>query len=102
MCIPSAIKLAEQPRAQPRRHPPVFHRDACDAALELELEERFRAAAVDDLDPAVGGGGDVFDDLDDGVGLAAVALEVEAVAVALALARRSRDDRRAVGEPLRH
>src|SRR5437762_6432552 len=80
----STIEVPQQPRAQPRRGPDVLHGDAGGAALELELEERLGAAAVDDFDPGVGGGADELDDFDDAVGLAAVALEVDAVAVALA------------------
>src|SRR5439155_10296290 len=64
--------------------------------------EGFRAAAVDDLDPGVGGGGFVLDDFDDGVGLAALALEVQPVTVAFAPIGRSRDDGHAVGQPLGH
>src|SRR5947208_16775477 len=52
---PSAIKLAEQPRAPRRGHPDTLHGDFGRAALEVELEEGFRSAAVDDLDPGVGG-----------------------------------------------
>src|SRR5207302_4554515 len=88
--------------AQPRRGPDVLHGDAGGAALELELEERLGAAAVDDLDPGVGGGRDELDDFDDGVGFAAVALEVDAVAVAFALPGGPRDGGGAVGEPLGH
>src|SRR5438132_2343502 len=81
----SAIELAEQPCPPRRGHPDTLHRDLGGAALEVELEEGFRAAAVDDLDPCVGGGGFVLDDFDDGVGFAALALAVQPVAVALAL-----------------
>src|SRR5216110_3334711 len=94
--------MAQQPGAQPRRGPDVLHGDARGAALELELEERLGAAAVDDLDPGVGGGTDELDDFDDAVGLAAVALEVDAVAVALALLARPRHGGGAVGEPVGH
>src|SRR5437763_1557577 len=48
--------MPQQPGAQARRVPDVLHGDAGGAALELELEERLGAAAVDDLDPGVGGG----------------------------------------------
>src|SRR5947208_5421602 len=98
----STIEVPQQPRAQPRRGPDVLHGDAGGAALELELEERLGAPAVDDLDPGVGGGPDELDDFDDAVGLAAVALEVDAVAVALALLARPRHGGCAVGEPLGH
>src|SRR5437762_9213183 len=98
----STIEVPQQPRAQPRRGPDVLHGDAGGAALELELEERLGAAAVDDFDPGVGGGADELDDFDDAVGLAAVALEVDAVAVALALPGGPRDGGPAVGEPLGH
>src|SRR5213595_2668239 len=91
MCTSPAIELAEQPCAPRRRHPDTLHRDLGGAALEVELEEGFRAAAVDDLDPGVGGGGFVLDDFDDGVGFAALALEMESVAVAFALTDGSRD-----------
>src|SRR2546429_3583287 len=94
--------MAQQPGAQPRRGPDMLHGDAGGAALELELEERLGAAAVDDLDPGVGGGRDELDDFDDGVGFAAAALEVDAVAVALALLARPRHGGSAVGEPLGH
>src|SRR5437660_12829640 len=83
---PSAVKLAEQPGAPRRGHPDALHCDLGGAALEVELEEGFRAAAVDDLDPGIGGGGLVLDDFDDGVGFAALAREVQPVAVAFALA----------------
>src|SRR2546430_16741161 len=73
---PSAIKLAEQPRAPRRGHPDTLHGDFGRAALEVELEEGFRSAAVDDLDPGVGGGGVVLDDFGDGVGRGALALRV--------------------------
>src|SRR5205085_6035232 len=102
MCAAAPIEVAEQPRAQPRRGPDVLHGDAGGAALELELEERLGAAAVDDLDPGVGGGRDELDDFDDGVGFAAVALEVDAVAVALAFPGGPRDGGGAVGEPRGH
>src|SRR5437773_7109254 len=46
----SAIELAEQPCAPRGRHPHTSHGDLRGAALEVELEEGFRAAAVDDLD----------------------------------------------------
>src|SRR5205823_9879698 len=72
------------------------------AALELELEERLGAAAVDYLHPGVGGWRDELDDFDDTVGFAAVALEVDAVAVALALLGGRRDGGGAVREPLGH
>src|SRR5438034_5797584 len=85
MCTSPAIELAEQPGAPRRGHPDALHCDLGGAALEVELEEGFRAAAVDDLDPGVGGGGLVLDDFDDGVGFAALALEVQPVAVAFAL-----------------
>src|SRR2546421_6263091 len=98
----SAIEVPQQPGAQPRRVPDVLHGDAGGAALELELEERLGAAAVDDLDPGVGGGPGELDDFDDAVGLAAVALEVDAVAVALALLARPRHGGGAVGEPVGH
>src|SRR5438477_4513262 len=98
----SAIEVPQQPGAQPRRGPDVFHGDAGGAALELELEEGLGAAAVDDLDPGVGGGGDELDDLDDGVGFAAAALEMDPVAVALAFPGGPRDVGRAVREPLGH
>src|SRR2546430_17347778 len=102
MCTASAIEVPQQPGAQPRRGPDVLHGDAGGAALELELEEGLGAAAVDDLDPGVGGGTDELDDFDDAVGLAAVALEVDAVAVALALLARLRHGGGADGEPLAH
>src|SRR5207249_9054733 len=72
------------------------------AALEVELEEGFRAAAVDDLDPGVGGGRFVLAAFDDGVGFAALALEVQLVTVTFAFIAGSRDDGDAVGQPLRH
>src|SRR6266436_3307891 len=75
MCTSPAIELAEQPCAPRRGHPDAFHGDLSRAALEVELEEGFRAAAVDDLDPGVGGGGFVLDDFDDGVGFAALRSE---------------------------
>src|SRR2546429_9395460 len=99
MCAAAPIEVAEQPRAQPRRGPDVLHGDAGGAALELEFEERLGAAAVDDLDPGIGGGTDELDDFDDGVGFAAVALEVDAVAVALALLARPRHGGGAGGGP---
>src|SRR5207302_9822782 len=102
MCAAAPIEVAEQPGAQPRRGPDVLHGDAGGAALELELEERLGAAAVDDLDPGEGGGWDELDDFDDGIGFAAVALEVDAVAVAFALLGGPRDGGPAVGEPLGH
>src|SRR2546426_2397616 len=98
----SAIELSKQPRSPRRRHPDTLHGDLGGAALEVELEERFRAAAVDDLDPGEGGGGFVLDDFDDGVGLPTLALEVEPVAVAFAFVGGSRDDGDAVGQPLGH
>src|SRR2546423_13728508 len=98
----SAIEVPQQPGAQAGRGPDVLHGDAGGAALELELEERFGATAVDDLDPGVGGGRDELDDFDYGVGLAAVALEVDAVAVAFAFSGGPRDGEAAVGEPLGH
>src|SRR5881296_3087534 len=97
-----AVELAEQPGAPRGGGPDVLHGDAGGCALELELEERLRAAAVDDLDPAVRGGGDVLDDLDDGVGLASVALEVQPMAVAFAFVGGARDREGAVREPLGH
>src|SRR5437867_13292889 len=102
MCTSSAVELSKEPRPPRRGHPYAFHRDLGGAALELELEERLRAAAVDDLDPGVGGGGFVLDDFDDGIGLAALALEVDAVAVASAFVGGSRDSGHAVGQPLGH
>src|SRR2546426_4773866 len=57
MCTSPAIELAEQPCAPRRRHPDTLHRDLGGAALEVELEEGLRAAAVDDLDPGISGGG---------------------------------------------
>src|SRR6266550_4725558 len=102
MCTSPAVELSKEPRPPARRHPDAFHGDLSRAALEVELEEGFRAAAVDDLDPGVGGGGLVLDDFDDGVGFAALALEVEPVAVAFALTGGSRDDGHAVGQPLGH
>src|SRR5437867_9217961 len=102
MCTSSAVELSKEPRPPRRGHPYAFHRDLGGAALEVELEERLRAAAVDDLDPGVGGGRFVFDDLDDGIGLAALALEVDPVAIAFALVRGTRDGGDAVGEPLGH
>src|SRR2546429_8283324 len=102
MCTSPAIELAEQPCAPRRRHPDTLHRDPGGTALEVELEEGFRSAAVDDLDPGVGGGGFVLDDFDDGIGLAALALEVDAVAVAFAFVAGSRDSGYAVGQPLGH
>src|SRR2546430_17607778 len=98
----STIEVPQQPRAQPRRGPDVLHGDAGGAALELELEERLGAAAVDDFDPSVGGGADELDDFDDAVGLAAVALEVDAAAVALALLARPRHRGGAGGGALWH
>src|SRR5207237_9595297 len=100
MCAAAPIEVAEQPGAQPRRGPDVLHGDARGAALELELEERLGAAAVDDLDPGVGGGRDELDDFDDTVGFAAVPLEVDAVAVGLVPLGRRRVGGRAVGAPL--
>src|SRR5207247_7560497 len=97
-----AVDLRKVPRPPRRRHPYTLHRDFGGAALEVELEEGFRAAAVDDLDPGVGGGGFVLDDFDDGVGFAALTLEVQPVAVTFAFIAGSRDDGDAVGEPLRH
>src|SRR5690348_7636139 len=85
MCIAAPIELAQQPCAPRRRRPHVFHRDPRRAALEVELEEGFRAAAVDDLDPAVARGGNELNDFDARVGLTAVALKVQPMAVALAL-----------------
>src|SRR5690348_7646161 len=102
MRVAPSIELPQQPRAPRRRGPDVFHRDPRRAALELELEERFRSAAVDDLDPAVARGGGELDDFDDRIGLAAVALEVQPVAVALTLALRSRDYGDTVRQPLGH
>src|SRR5207249_11663992 len=102
MSTSPAVELSKEPRPPRRRHPHAFHRDLGGAALEVELEEGFRAAAVDDLDPGVGGGGFVLDDFDDGVGFAALALEMEPVAVAFALTDGSRDDGHAVGQPLGH
>src|SRR5438045_9345749 len=98
----STIEVPQQPGAQPRRGPDVLHGDAGGAALELELEERLGAAAVDDFDPGVGGGGDELDDFDDGVGFAPAALEVDAVAVALAFSGGPRHGGGAVGEPVGH
>src|SRR5437764_11568797 len=98
----STIEVPQQPGAQPRRGPDMLHGDAGGAALELELEEGLGAAAVDDLDPGVGGGGDELDDLDDGVGFAAAALEGDAVAVALAFRGGPRGGGRAGREPLAH
>src|SRR5205809_20393 len=102
MCTSPAVELSKEPRPPARRHPHTLHRDFGGAALEVELEEGFRAAAVDDLDPGVGSGGLVLDDFDDGVGFAALALEVEPVTVAFALTDGSRDDGHAVGQPLGH
>src|SRR5205814_10575736 len=72
------------------------------AGLEVELGGSLRAAAVDDLDPGVGGVGFVLDDLHDGIGLATLALEVDAVAVAFALVGWTGDGGDAVGQPLGH
>jgi len=102
MCAPSPIKLPQQPRPPRRRRPHVFHRDPRRAPLEVELEVRLRSAPVDDLDPAIARGGGELDDLDDRVGLAAVALEVQPMAVALAFALRPRDHGDTVRQPLGH
>src|SRR5437773_5084632 len=102
MGIPAARELALQPGPPARRRPDLLHGDAGGAAVELELEERLRTAAVDDLDPAVAGGALVLDDLDHGVGLAPLALEVQPVAVAFAPALGSRAGGGAAREPLRH
>src|SRR5882762_8106787 len=69
VCTTSPVELPQQPCTPTGRHPHTRHGDLRGAALEVELEERLRAAAVDDLDPGVGGGGLVLDDFDDGVGL---------------------------------
>src|SRR2546422_521180 len=102
MGIPAARELALQPGAPARRRPDLLHGDAGGAAVELELEERLRAAAVDDLDPAVARGALVLDDLDHGVGLAPLALEVQPVAVTFTPALGSRDGGGAARQPLRH
>src|SRR5438477_5898910 len=96
------VEMPQQPGAQPRGGPDVLHGDAGGAALEPELEEGLGAAAVDDFDPGVGGGGDELDDFDDAVSLATVALEVDAVAVALTLLAQPRHGSGAVGEPVGH
>src|SRR5207247_9610355 len=99
--VAAARELALQPVSPARRAPDLLHGDAGGAAVELELEERLGAAAVDDLDPAVAGGALVLDDLDHGVGLAPAAPEVQAVAVAFAPALGSRDGGGAARQPLR-
>src|SRR5229473_5926415 len=91
MRVASPVEVPEQPVAPRGGGPDVLHRDVRGAAGELQLEERLRAAAVDDLDPSQRGGGDVFDDLDHDVRLACLILEGEPVAVALTLLRRARD-----------
>src|SRR2546425_9049860 len=100
MGIPAARELALQPGAPARRRPDLLHGDAGGAAVELELEERLRAAAVDDLDPAVAGGALGLDDLDDGVGPAPAALEVQPVVVTLAPALGSQYGEGAHRQPL--
>src|SRR5258708_28990174 len=89
MRIAAPVEVPEQPVAPRGGGPDVLHRDVRDAAGELQLEERLRAAAVDDLDPSQRGGGHEFDDLDNDVRLASLVLEHEPVAVALALLRRT-------------
>src|SRR2546425_7402759 len=50
VCTAAPVELPQQPRPPTRGHPDAFHGDLSRAALEVELEERFRAAAVDDFD----------------------------------------------------
>src|SRR2546428_13903567 len=99
MHIAARVVRAEQPGAQARRLPHVFHGDLGGAALELEVDVGAGALAAADLDPAVVVGRGVFDDLDFGIDAPAVALEQAAVAVALARGPRGGGDGAAASEP---
>src|SRR3989441_13024032 len=101
VCAAPPVELPQQPRPPRGRHPDTLHGDLRGTALEVELEERFRAAAVDDLDPGVRGGGLVLDHFDDGVGFAALALEVQPVAVTFAPTGGAPGDGQAGWEPPR-
>src|SRR3989442_15969682 len=102
MYIAAPVELAEQPGAQARRLPHVFHGDLGGAALELEVDVGAGAFAAADLDPAVAVGWAVVDDLNFGVDAPAVALEQDAVAVALAGEVGGGGEGGAAGEPFGH
>src|SRR5207247_7950564 len=100
----AAEELAEQPGAPVGGGPDVPHGDLGRAALEGEGEQRLLLSAPGDLDPAVGVGWLVVDDLDLGLAALPVAVVLDAVAVSLALALGggSGGNGSASGEPLGH
>src|SRR3989442_6369130 len=79
MYIAAAVERAEQPGAQARGLPHVFHGDLGGATLELAVDVGAGAFTAADLDPAVVVGRGVFDDLDFGIDTPAVELEQDAV-----------------------